>query len=87
MGRRVLGPGKALSPAVKARTALAGGNISPSTSTVSLNSAFSGSTAYREREASGLMGMRGSSPQTEEDAGGTMMCPICSEQMVSALLI
>ena len=83
MGRRVLGPGKALSPAVKARTAPVG-NISPSASTVSLNSTFSELTAYGEREAGGVIGI-GSSLQAGP-TGGPMVCPICSEQMVSVLL-
>ena len=80
MGRRVLGPGKAaLSPAIKARTAVA--NISPSASTISLNSTFSESTFAGEN--AGVM--MGSSPTGSGavNGGGPLVCPICSEQMVS----
>ena len=78
MGRRVLGPGRALS-AVKARTTAMVGSISPSTSTVSLNSTFSEST-FPGETPNGLM--MDSSPAAVGGRAGTMLCPICSEHMV-----
>lgn len=77
MGRRVLGPGKVFS-AVKARATPMAGSISPSASTVSLNSTFSEST-FPGETSNGLI--MDSSPAVGGRVG-TMLCPICSEQMV-----
>ncbi|KAI5785083.1 FYVE zinc finger-domain-containing protein [Peziza echinospora] len=82
-GRRVLGPGKAaLSPAIQARTSSNSNTLSPSASTVSLNSTFSDGAPF-SREGGGAFGIP--LGDTRSNTGELIVCPICSEQMVTLL--